>query len=101
MHKQSRQIANAYDAVVIEDLNIQGMAQGLSFTKSTNDNGFGMLKIFKEYKLKEQGKQLIVIDKCYLSSKKCHICGTINNELMLADRVWTCGAVQSMTGIKM
>ena len=24
------------------------------------------------------------------SSKTCHVCGAINNELTLADRVWTC-----------
>lgn len=95
LHKQSRQIANAYDAVVIEDLNMRGIAQGLRLGKSTNDNGFGMLKAFLEYKLKEQGKQLVVIDKWYPSSKTCHVCGEINNELTLADRVWTCscGAV--------
>ncbi|MEQ8156352.1 MAG: RNA-guided endonuclease TnpB family protein [Clostridiaceae bacterium] len=90
LHKQSRQIANAYDAVVIEDLNMRGMAQGLKLAKSTNDNGFGMLRTFLEYKLREQGKELVVIDKWYPSSKTCHICGEINNKLTLADRVWTC-----------
>ena len=90
LHKQSRQIANAYDAVAVEDLNMRGMAQGLKLAKSTNDNGFGMLRAFLEYKLKEQGKQLVVIDKWYPSSKTCHVCGKINNELTLADRTWTC-----------
>ena len=95
LHKQSRQIANACDAVVIEDLNMRGMAQGLRLAKSTNDNGFGMLRTFLEYKLKEQGKPLVVIDKWYPSSKICHVCGEINKELTLADRQWTCscGAV--------
>jgi putative transposase len=90
LHKQSRQIANAYDAVVVEDLNMRGMALGLKLAKSTNDNGFGMLRTFLEYKLREQGKQLVIIDKWYPSSKACHVCGEINNELTLADRVWTC-----------
>lgn len=90
LHKQSRQIANAYDGVVIEDLNMRGMAQGLKLAKSTNDNGFGMLRTFLEYKLREQGKQLVIIDKWYPSSKTCHRCGEINNVLTLADRIWTC-----------
>ncbi len=95
LHKLSRQITNAYEAIVIEDLNMRGMAQGLKLAKSTNDNGFGMLKTFLEYKLKEQGKQLVVIDKWYPSSKLCRFCGTVNSQLTLADRVWTCscGAV--------
>lgn len=95
LHKLSRQIANVYDAVAIEDLNMRGMAQGLKLAKSTNDNGFGMLKTFLEYKLSEQGKQLVVIDKWHPSSKLCRFCGAINDGLTLADRVWTCscGAV--------
>ena len=90
LHKQSRQIANAYDAVAVEDLNMRGMAQGLKLAKSTNDNGFGMFRTFLKYKLREQGKQLVIIDKWYPSSKTCHVCGAINNKLTLADRVWTC-----------
>jgi putative transposase len=75
---------------VIENLNMRSMAQGLKLAKSTNDNGFGMLKTFLEYKLKEQGKQLVIIDKWYPSSKLCSFCGTVNGSLTLADRIWTC-----------
>ncbi len=91
LHKLSRQITNAYTAIVIEDLNMKGMAQGLHLAKSTNDNGFGMLKTFLAYKLAEQGKQLVTVDKWYPSSKLCHICNHKNTELTLADRTWTCG----------
>lgn len=90
LHKLSRQIANAYDTVVIEDLNMRSMAQSLKLAKSTNDNGFGKLKTFLDYKLKEQGKHLVVISKWYPSSKLCRFCGTINSELVLSDRLWTC-----------
>ena len=90
LHKLSRQITNASNAVVIEDLNMRGMAQGLHLAKSTNDNGFGILKTLLAYKLAEQGKQLIVIDKWYPSSKLCHVCNNKNKELTLDQRVWTC-----------
>jgi putative transposase len=49
-----------------------------------------MLRTFLEYKLREQGKQLVIIDKWYPSSKSCNVCGEINNELTLGDRVWIC-----------
>lgn len=90
LHKLSRQITNAYTAVAIEDLNMRGIAQCLNLAKSTNDNGFGMLKNFLSYKLAEQGKQLIKIDKWYPSSKLCHFCSHKNTELTLADRSWIC-----------
>jgi putative transposase len=90
LHKLSRQIANAYTAVAIEDLNMRGMAQSLNLAKSTNDNGFGMLKTFLAYKLAEQGKPLVVIDKWFPSSKMCRFCTNENKELTLSDRTWTC-----------
>lgn len=90
LHKLSRQIANAYSAIAIEDLNMRGMAQSLNLGKSVNDNGFGMLKTFLAYKLAAQGKQLVVIDKWFPSSKMCRFCNNENKELTLADRTWTC-----------
>jgi putative transposase len=91
LHNKSKQITNANSAVVIENLNMQNMAQGLKLAKSTYDNGFGMFKTFLNYKLAEQGKQLVVIDKWFPSSKICHKCGYKNTNLQLSDRTWTCG----------
>lgn len=90
LHKISRQITNAYDAVAIEDINMKTISQGLNLGKSTNDNGYGKLKVYLEYKLKDQGKQLVKIDKWYPSSKLCHSCNTINKELTLSQRTWRC-----------
>jgi len=90
LHHMSRQIANAYDAVGVEDINMRSMAQCLNLAKSTNDNGFGMLRNFLDYKLTEQGKQLVVMDKWYPSSKTCFPCKNINHDLKLSDRTWTC-----------
>ena len=90
LHKRSRQITNAYQAVVIEDLNMRGMAQGLNLAKSTNDNGFGMFRNFLKYKLAAQGKPLIIIDRWFPSSKLCHVCLNKNNELTLELRTWSC-----------
>ena len=90
LHKQSRQIANAYDCVAIEDLNMRAMAQSLNFGKSIHDNGWGMFVIFLNYKLAEQGKYLIKIDKWFPSSKTCSACGTIKNEISLSERIYIC-----------
>jgi len=90
LHKQSRQKANAYDAVCIEDLNMKGMAQALNFGKSVSDNGWGMFTQMLGYKLSEQGKQLVKIDKWFPSSKMCSSCGAIKDELPLSERIYRC-----------
>lgn len=90
IHKLSTQLANEYDYICIEDINMQNMAQSLNLGKSTNDNGFGVFRTFLAYKLTDRGKKLIKIDKWFPSSKMCRFCGTINKNLTLADRIWTC-----------
>lgn len=89
-HQLSRKIANSYDAVCVEDINLRGLAGSLRLGKATNDNGFGMFRNMLEYKLAEQGKALIYIDKWYPSSKTCHECGYIHTDLELKDRTWSC-----------
>ena len=42
------------------------------------------------YKLADRGKQIVKIDKWYPSSKTCNVCGTVNTDLTLKDREWTC-----------
>ena len=90
IHKLSTRLANEYDYICVEDINMQNMAQSLKLGKSTNDNGFGMFRTILAYKLADRGKKLIKIDKWFPSSKMCRFCGNINQELTLSDRVWTC-----------
>ncbi|MDR0454506.1 MAG: transposase [Deferribacteraceae bacterium] len=90
LHKQSRQITNALDAVCVEDLNMQGMSQVLNFGKSVSDNGWGMFVNMLAYKLLEQGKQFVKIDKWFPSSKMCSVCGIIKPEITLSERTYRC-----------
>ena len=48
-----------------------------------------MFTTFLEYKLKEQGKQLIKIDKWFPSTKKCSCCGK-EQDMPLSERVYKC-----------
>ncbi|WP_404407289.1 RNA-guided endonuclease TnpB family protein [Jeotgalibacillus malaysiensis] len=75
LHHKSKELVTTYDAVIIENLDMKGMSQSLKFGKSVADNGWGMFISFLQYKLKEQGKQLIKIDKWFPSTKTCSNCG--------------------------
>lgn len=66
------------------------MAQCLKLGKNVHDNGFGMFRLFLQYKLEEQGKQFIKIDKWFPSSKTCSCCGNVKKSLKLSDRVYKC-----------
>ena len=91
LHKQSRQIANAYDCVCIEDLDMKAMSRSLNFGKSVSDNGWGMFTTFLKYKLEEQGKKLVKVDRFFASSQTCCVCGYKNAKTKnLALREWDC-----------
>ena len=92
LHKLSRQITNAADVVCIEDLNMKGMAQALNFGKSVSDNGFGIFVSMLDYKLREQGKQVVKIDKWFPSSKICSRCSEVKEALLLSEREYLCEA---------
>lgn len=89
LHHRSKDLASTFDAVVIEDLNMKGMSQGLRFGKSVHDNGWGMFTFFLAYKLKEQGKQLVKIDKWFPFTKKCSCCGA-ERSMKLSERTHHC-----------
>ncbi|WP_461878269.1 RNA-guided endonuclease TnpB family protein, partial [Fusicatenibacter sp.] len=91
LHKLSRQIANTYDCVCIESLDMKAMSQMLNFGKSVSDNGWGMFTGFLKYKLEEQGKKIVKVDNFFASSQICSVCGYRNAETKnLAVREWDC-----------
>lgn len=92
LHKISTEIANRYDVVCVEDLDMKAMSnKGFGNGKATLDNGYGMFLNMLEYKLAERGKYLIKVDKWFPSSQICHNCGTIHLEMKdLSIRVMDC-----------
>ena len=92
LHKISTKIANSYDVVCVESLNMRSMANhGFGNGKATLDNGYGMFLSMLEYKLSDRNKYLIKVDKWFPSSQICHCCGKINPEMKnLTIRTMTC-----------
>ena len=89
-HKRSHELVDKWDIICVEDINYKDMSGSLRLGKATQNNGFGQFRTFLSYKLAEQGKELITIDKWFPSSKLCRNCGYINDSLTLSDRVWVC-----------
>jgi putative transposase len=90
LHKESYSITKKYDVVCVEDLDMKAMSRTLNFGKSVTDNGWGIFTRLLEYKQYWNGHYFVKIDKWYPSSKLCHVCGCLNDELTLDMREWTC-----------
>lgn len=90
MHKLSKAIIDDNQVIVVEDLNVKGMQQNPYLSKSISDSGFRKFLKYLEYKADWYGRELIIADRLYPSSKLCNVCGYKHKELELSDRYWTC-----------
>mgnify|MGYP003495733819 FL=1 len=82
LHQISTKIANLYDVVCVESLNMKSMSnKGFGNGKATLDNGYGMFLSMLEYKLSERNKYLVKVDKWFPSSQICHCCGEVHPEM--------------------
>lgn len=92
LHKISTEIANQYDVVCVETLNMKSMSnKDFGNGKATLDNGYGKFLSMLEYKLSERNKYLVKVDKWFASSQICHCCGSVHPEMKnLAIRTMKC-----------
>lgn len=82
LHKLATEIANQYDVVCVESLNMRSMANsGFGNGKATFDNGYGMFLSILKYKLTDRNKYLVKVDKWFPSSQICHCCGMLHPEM--------------------
>ena len=93
LHKLSKHLADTYDAVAVEDIDMQALSnKSFGNGKATMDNGFGMFRTMLDYKLRDRGKPpLVKIDRFYPSSQICSCCGYKNPAVKnLSIRRWIC-----------
>jgi putative transposase len=90
LHKLSTRLIRENQTVVVEDLNVRGMARNHSLARSISDAAWGELVRQLEYKAAWYGRTLVRVDRWYPSSKRCSDCGWIREPLPLEVRVWTC-----------
>ncbi len=87
IHKESRRIANAWDAVCVRQSDLGELPRAV---RSGAGPGFGMFRACLKYKLERQGKWYVAVDSYAPVAKVCHACGRVNEALAPRERVWTC-----------
>jgi putative transposase len=90
LHKVTTRLVRENQTVVIEDLNVRGMIGNDSLARAISDASWAELRSMLEYKCRWYGRQLVVIDRWYPSSKTCSQCGHLLDGLPLHVRTWTC-----------
>ena len=76
--------------ITIEDLNISGMMKNRYLSKAVASQKFYEFRTKLKVKCGDNGIELRLVDRFYPSSKRCHCCGHIKEELKLSDRIYKC-----------
>jgi putative transposase len=91
LHKLTTRLVRENQTVVIEDLNVAGMLRNHTLARAISGAAWSDLRAMLEYKCDWYGRDLIVVDRWYPSSKTCADCGHAVASLPLNVRGWTCG----------
>ncbi|MFE0522919.1 RNA-guided endonuclease InsQ/TnpB family protein [Streptomyces sp. NPDC058954] len=90
LHKLSTRLVRENQTVVIEDLTVRNLLKNGCLARAISDAAWADLRMMLEYKCAWYGRELVVIDRWFPSSKLCGTCGTVREKLPLNVREWTC-----------
>jgi putative transposase len=95
LHKLTTRLVRENQTLVIEDLTVRNMVRNHTLARAISDAGWRQLRTMLEYKADWYGRNLVVVDRWFPSSKLCSACGRLAEKMPLNTREWTCpcGAV--------
>ncbi|WP_149257585.1 RNA-guided endonuclease TnpB family protein [Actinomadura sp. K4S16] len=91
LHKLSTRLVRENQTVVIEDLAVANLLNNRTLARAISDAAWAELRSMVEYKCAWYGRDLVVVDRWFPSTKLCGTCGTVREGLPLDVREWTCG----------
>lgn len=91
LHKISYHLVTNYDTLCLETLKSGNMMKNHKLAQALSDVAIGKFNELIDYKSEWYGTNILRIGQFEPSSKMCS-CGTINKELKLNQRVWTCNS---------
>jgi putative transposase len=91
LDKVASQLARTYSEIVIETLNVAGMVQNRSLSRSISDVSWSAFVRTLEYKAAWHGSLVIKADRFYPSTKTCSCCGAVK-DMPLRERVYSCAS---------
>ena len=89
-HKISRELANNFNTICLETLNVRNMMKNRRLSRAISSVGWSSFIIKLEYKIAENQGKIVKIDRFYPSSKTCSNCGNVKKELKLSERTYHC-----------
>ncbi|MET7542739.1 RNA-guided endonuclease TnpB family protein [Streptomyces sp. NPDC005507] len=90
LHKLTTRLVRENQTLAIEDLTVRNMVRNHSLARAISDAGWRDMRTMLEYKAAWYGRNLVVVDRWFPSSRLCSTCGALAGKLPLHVRTWTC-----------
>ena len=90
LHKTTTDLVQGYQGIVIEDLNVKGMVKNHHLARSISRQGWAEFRRQLEYKCGMHGRDLVIADRWFPSTKTCSACGFVNKKVVLGVESWVC-----------
>ena len=90
LHKLTTRLVRENQTLVIEDLTVRNMVKNHKLARAISDASWREFRSMLEYKATWYGQDVVVVDRFFPSSKLCSACGSLQDELPLSVRTWTC-----------
>ncbi|MBE1486926.1 RNA-guided endonuclease InsQ/TnpB family protein [Plantactinospora soyae] len=90
LHKLTTRLVRDNQTIVIEDLTVRNMVKNHTLARAISDAAWRQFRTMVEYKADWYGRNLIVVDRWFPSSKLCSTCGVLAQRMPLDVRTWTC-----------
>ncbi|SCL24963.1 RNA-guided endonuclease InsQ/TnpB family protein [Micromonospora inyonensis] len=95
LHKLTTRLVRENQTIVVEDLTVRNMVTSHSLARAISDAAWRQFRTLLEYKADWHGRDLVVVDRWFPSSKLCSACGGLAERMPLNVRSWTCRCGQT------
>ncbi|WJK37681.1 transposase [Solwaraspora sp. WMMA2065] len=95
LHKLTTRLVRETQTIVIEDLTVRNMMANHSLARAVSDAAWRQFRSMLGYRTDWYGRDLVVVDRWFPSTRLCSACGVLAEHLPLAVRSWTCRCGQA------
>ncbi|MEV6712949.1 RNA-guided endonuclease TnpB family protein [Lentzea sp. NPDC051208] len=90
LHKITTRLVRENQTLVIEDLTVSNMVRNRRLARAISDAGWRQFRTMLEYKTAWYGREVIIVDRWFPSSRLRSACGELAAAMPLSVRTWTC-----------
>ncbi|MFE3411009.1 RNA-guided endonuclease InsQ/TnpB family protein [Streptomyces mirabilis] len=90
LHKLTTRLVRENQTLVIEGLTVRNMVRNRILARVISDAAWAEFRSLLEYKATWYGRDVVVVDRFFPSSKLCSHCGALQDRMPLNVRTWTC-----------